>query len=166
MYKISLRKLSFVMAAPAILIFIWAYFYFFEVIINTTKSMPIGLYKISKDQAINVDDIVIFDSDTRVEFSQTTTKNFLKKVAAKKGDIVLINDDGVFINGTKAKQSKPQQTSSSNMPLHHTSLNRKLGTGEFIVLGQDTKSFDSRYFGAIELKKNNIKKVQPLFILE
>jgi len=77
----------------------------------------------------------------------------LKRVAAKAGQQVRINSAGVFINEQRVSESRPLSADSSGRKLSGARLSRELGEGELILLGRGERSFDSRYFGAVSVKR-------------
>lgn len=68
----------------------------------------------------------------------------IKKVKAIIGNKVIINNYGVYVDGVYIANSKPQNS------LPNTYVNQKLEANEFIVMGSNSQSFDSRYFGVIK----------------
>ncbi|OCR84914.1 hypothetical protein CFT13S00388_09555, partial [Campylobacter fetus subsp. testudinum] len=80
--KIMLSLITFIILVTIV-------FYAFDLIINTTKSMPIGIYQNTKNQIITKDDIVTFT------YHNT---NFLKRVIASAGDHIEIIDN-IKVNG-------------------------------------------------------------------
>ncbi|WP_267523175.1 S26 family signal peptidase [Campylobacter sp. MG1] len=65
-------------------------FFSFGLVINTTKSMPLGLYK-KIDGPLVKEDLVMLKIPTTNEY-------LIKKIAAAKGDLIEINSNGVYIN--------------------------------------------------------------------
>ncbi len=77
------------------------------------------------------------------------TTPLIKHVAAKEGDKILITHSGVYINNVI--QPYTIQLGNRLMP---TNINQILLKDEFIVLGTNLHSFDSRYFGIV--RRENI----------
>lgn len=127
-------------------------------IINNTYSMPLGIYKTQEDNnQISKNDLVIFKIP---QFH----KKLLKKVVATKNDLVLVNENGVYVNGIKLENSKIFHFDSMGQPLKMYPLNRVLNQDEIFTMGENIQSYDSRYFGVINLKDSNVKKVSKIFI--
>lgn len=137
-------------------------------IFNKTKSMPIGLYKI-ENKEIEKGDIVTFclydDQVKRYPSNGNETCKdhnlpLLKEVVATKGDIVTINDYGIFVNNQYLPNSKPLNNKVKRALLS----NYRLKENEIIVKGTHINSWDSRYYGILD--KNNILTVlSPFFVI-
>lgn len=121
--------------------------------------MPIGLYRLSQDNDFQKDDLVILYSDITHGF-------LLKKIAATAGDLVNTNRKGVHINGISIKNTKVFEFGSHQERLNFTPMNRILEKNEIFVVGEHPKSFDSRYFGAIDINKSRVKKIKPVLIFK
>ena len=121
--------------------------------------MPIGLYRLSQDNDFQKDDLVILYSDITHGF-------LLKKIAATAGDLVNTNREGVHINGISIKNTKVSEFGSHQERLNFTPMNRILEKNEIFVVGEHPKSFDSRYFGAIDINKSRVKKIKPVLIFK
>ncbi len=121
--------------------------------------MPIGLYRLSQDNDFQKDDLVILYSDITHGF-------LLKKIAATAGDLVNTNRGGVHINGISIKNTKVFEFGSHQERLNFTPMNRILEKNEIFVVGEHPKSFDSRYFGAIDINKSRVKKIKPVLIFK
>ncbi|WP_297882453.1 S26 family signal peptidase [uncultured Campylobacter sp.] len=130
-------------------------FYKFDLIINYTESMPIGLYQLYQDNNFQKNDLVILYSDITHGF-------LLKKIAATAGDLVNTNREGVHINGISIKNTKVFEFGSHQERLNFTPMNRILEKNEIFVVGEHPKSFDSRYFGVIDINKSRVKKIKPI----
>jgi conjugative transfer signal peptidase TraF len=136
----------------------------FKIILS--PSVPMGIWHVSKlTQPLRRGDFVWFCPPDTAVFRQARERGYLqpgdcpgnylhlmKPVAAILGDNVRILKDGVRVNG---------KFSSNSVPLIHDSNGRvlKSNSGQFTVRAGtvwllssfDKHSYDSRYFGAIEL---------------
>lgn len=121
--------------------------------------MPIGLYRLCQDSNFQKDDLVILYSDITHGF-------LLKRIAATAGDWVNTNREGVHINGVSIKNTKAFEFGSHRERLNFTLMNRALEKNEIFVVGEHPKSFDSRYFGAIDINKSRVKKIKPVLIFK
>ena len=117
--------------------------------------MPIGLYQLYQDNNFQKNDLVILYSDITHGF-------LLKKIAATAGDLVNTNREGVHINGISIKNTKVFEFGSHQERLNFTLMNRILEKNEIFVVGEHPKSFDSRYFGVIDINKSRVKKIKPI----
>ena len=133
------------------------------VVYNITNSMPLGLYYVVSDKAQDAqknelvticpakrEDIVIA---TKIGYLELKEKGncwitpLLKRVIAKEGDNVLINENGIYVNGILIRRSKPFEKDRQGNSLHIAYMNRKLNKCEFIVNTDSRYSYDSRYLG-------------------
>ncbi|WP_162165555.1 signal peptidase I [Campylobacter fetus] len=137
----------------ATLIFFTISLYLFNIKINTTKSMPIGIYQIICNHIIVTGDIVIF---------KYKNISFIKKVIAVAGDYVEIKNSQVFVNQKPINDSQIFKFDSNHNPLPNLAFSRVLKNNEIFVLGEHLKSFDSRYFGVLRLEKNDVKKAKEI----
>ena len=117
--------------------------------------MPIGLYRLYQDNNFQHNDLVILYSDITHGF-------LLKKIAATAGYLVNTNREGVHINGISIKNTKVFEFGSHQERLNFTPMNRILEKNEIFVVGEHPKSFDSRYFGVIDINKSRVKKIKPI----
>lgn len=132
-------------------------FYIFGFIVNYTASMPLGIYQIQKNQNISKGDLVIFkNKDTR--------EKLIKRVVATKDDLVFVNENGIYVNGNLLENSKIFQYDSKGFPLQMYSINRALQEDEIFTKGDHVQSYDSRYFGSVNLKENEVIKIDKFFI--
>jgi len=78
----------------------------------------------------------------------------LKQIVALNGDVITINQNGVWINGELLKFSKPLTVDALNRKMPQINLeNYHLKNNEVLVMTNiNPYSFDSRYFGVIDTK--------------
>lgn len=132
-------------------------FYFLSLTVNLTESMPLGLYQFSQGNTdIAKNDLIVFDISQKSEL-------LLKKVIAVENDHVVVNQEGVFLNGALVANSKIFRFDSKGHPLTPKRLDKILVKNEIFAMGDHIQSYDSRYFGTVYVKKNNIRKVHVLF---
>ena len=129
-------------------------FYTFNLKFNTTASMPLGIYQI-QNTTPKKGDLVIF------KLSQNN-KILLKRVVAANGDFVKVDKNGVFINKILVKNSTIFKFDTKGNPLQNVNINRKLRTNEIFVMGDHKRSFDSRYFGIININDTKIQKAREI----
>jgi len=98
--------------------------------LNTTRSIPLGLYRMSTDPIVN-GAYVLWCPPERPEFDLAKERGYIgagfcpggygtmmKKVLAAHNDVVSVTDDGVTINGTLIPASRPFESDSVGRPLH------------------------------------------------
>jgi len=144
--------------------------------INTTKSIPVGFYRII-DAPIEKDAYVlwcpleteVFDTAkkrgyTGSGFCPGNHGQMMKKILAAKNDTVSVTDNGVYVNGELVPYSKPIQIDKANRALPRFRINAyTLAENELLLMSDiSSTSFDSRYFGLID--RAQIKGVvKPIF---
>ncbi|WP_419250181.1 S26 family signal peptidase [Campylobacter fetus] len=146
-----MKKFIFIMILS--FIFLTILLYLCNIKINTTKSMPIGIYQTYNNDNILPGDIVTFNYQN---------VNFLKKVIAVAGDYVEIKDSQIFVNHKLIKDSQIFKFDSNHNALPTLSFSGVLKNNEIFVLGEHIKSFDSRYFGVLDIQKNSVKKAKKI----
>lgn len=137
-------------------------------IINPSKSLPRGIYKLYPPTDIKKGDIVVFEiyEDLQNYMKQrgyilNNVTTLMKKVAAFSDDIVEIKNQEIFINNVS--WGKVYEFDSKYRPLKKLkNKNLILKDDEFLALSDTDKSFDSRYFGAI--KKTKIIAKSKIFL--
>lgn len=152
-----------------------ATFYLAGVRVNTTGSIPLGLYKTVSGEVKKGDYVIFCPADTAT-FSEARERSYIssglcdgglglmmKKILAAKNDVVSVSQLGVFINGEKLANSEPLKMDKSGRELIAYQANNLTLNEEQVLLMSDISatSFDARYFGLID--KSQIKsKIRPL----
>lgn len=133
--------------------------------INTSSSIPIGLYWMS-GASIKKGEYVIFCPPQSAVFETARERGYInagfcpgnygfmmKKILAAKGDTMSITPRGVTINGTPQLYSKPFAVDSIGRKLPH--LNKESYTLQdteiLLMADRSPTSFDARYFGQIDI---------------
>lgn len=139
--------------------------------INTTKSIPVGLYWTSS-RPVEVGAYVLFCPSQVGVFEMARERGYIsagfcpghygymmKRVLAAKNDAVSIADDGVHVNGKLLPLSGLIRTDTAGQPLPRYQANSyTLGDYELLLMGDlNPRSFDGRYFGPIN--RSQIKTV-------
>jgi conjugative transfer signal peptidase TraF len=132
--------------------------------INSTKSIPLGLYWIV-DQPVEKGVYVLFCPPQIGVFEEARQRGYIgagfcpggygylmKRVLAANEDVIQVAQDGVWVNGERLPFSAPRVVDSANrvMPRYQAS-EYTLGATE-VFLGSDVSdtSFDGRYYGPIQ----------------
>ncbi|MBZ7936327.1 signal peptidase I [Campylobacter sp. B0100352/1] len=147
----------FTFSSAFLLIFSYLIFYFGGFHFNHTRSMPLGLYQEIDSSTLDKNDIVLLKIPQKKEI-------LLKKIVAVNGDFVEVNNQGVFINKTLMPDSKIFSFDSEGNPLEFKPFKYKLKENELFVMGENIKSYDSRYFGVVNILQNEVKKVKLLIL--
>lgn len=130
--------------------------------INTTPSLPVGLYRIV-DEPISKGTYVGFCPPQRDVFDWAVARGYinagncpggygqlLKRVHAVAGDTVLIDEAGITVNGELLLNSVPLSTDAFGAALPQYRFDTVIGESEYLLLSDlNSHSFDARYFGVI-----------------
>ena len=131
--------------------------------INTTRSIPVGLYWTSS-AAVEKGAYVLFCPPKLGVFDDAKGRGYIgagfceggygymmKRVLAAKGDAISVAADGVRVNGELLPHSKPFRADKSGRPMpRYQASTYRLGNGELLLMSDvSNTSFDGRYFGPI-----------------
>ncbi len=144
-----------------------AIFYASGVRINTTKSIPVGFYLTSSAEIRKGAYVLFCPPDVGV-FAIAKERGYIaggfcpggygymmKRISAVKGDVVVIADNGVFVDGLRLPYSTLKKADLGGRELPRYQVNKyTLGSSELLLMSDvsDT-SFDGRYFGPINLSQ-------------
>lgn len=156
MKTIQNRKYVFFCLITAIIIsFIAVTFYQLGFRINATESVAGIIWQIeNKPHNFNKGDYIVVcpppEFMTKHKIAQhleigncAGKKPLLKQIIGIEGDHVLINNNGVHINGKFIRNTKP-------ILKQHQNINQTIPLNQFIIAGETSNSMDSRYFGPIK----------------
>lgn len=131
--------------------------------VNTSKSIPLGLYWTS-DKPVEKGEYVLFCPPQVGVIEEAKRRGYLsagfcpgnygylmKRILAAKGDQVTIADDGVRVNGVLLPHSEPLSHDSAGRPLPRFQASSfVIGNTEVLLMSDVSgKSFDGRYIGPI-----------------
>jgi conjugative transfer signal peptidase TraF len=170
--SLTFKRLTTAVAIAGIVVLsLGAVGYLAGVRINTTQSIPLGLYWTS-GQPIVKGAYVLFCPPEANLFAVARARGYIgagfcpggygfmmKRVVAANGDTVSISDDGVRVNAELLPLSGPLKKDKAGRPLLRFSSSRFSLDGSEVLLMSDVTgaSFDSRYFGPID--RSQIKTV-------
>ena len=145
--------------------------------VNTTRSIPVGLY-LTSSAPVHKGAYVLFCPPPTGVFDEARQRGYIgsglcpggygymmKKVLAAKADAIDVADDGVRINGELLPLSAPLKADKAGRPLaRYQASSYALGNSEVLLMSDVSRtSFDSRYFGPIHVAQ--IKSViEPVFV--
>ncbi len=132
---------------------------------NHTDSYELGFWRIVSDyQANQKGSTVLFCPQSEGWFSEAKERDYigagycdsgleplLKKVIADAGDLVVINERGISVNGEFIQNSQPSFADGLGREMKINKADQVLA-GDQVVLFSDynNQSFDSRYFGIVD----------------
>lgn len=145
--------------------------------INTSDSIPKGLYRITASQPAK-GGYVIFCPDTHNSFKEAVKRGYIekgicpsgygymmKKIVAARGDTVSTTKAGIVINHKILAFSSPKFVDGAHRTLHPWQVTLyTLKKNELLTMtDQDEWSFDGRYYGLI--KTNQVKgMITPIWV--
>ncbi len=112
------------------------------VVYNGSDSMPRGFYRVVSKSAKKGDIVLVRLSGALL----------IKRLSAEEGDVVCREGSRVTINGRVVAKALRYDGRGKALPVWQGC--RVLKAHEVFVLGENKKSFDSRYFG--EVQRENI----------
>lgn len=135
--------------------------YSFGFVYNNTASMSLGFYKLDKLEKYTPkkEDIIV------LKIPKIDNK-LLKKVVGVAGDKVIVSPKGVYINDMLLKNSDIFEFGNDGKPLQANFMNKVLEEDEIFVMGENNMSYDSRYFGVVNLKVSKIEKISKFYTWE
>jgi conjugative transfer signal peptidase TraF len=144
--------------------------------VNTSKSIPLGLYWTSSNP-VKKGAYVLFCPPQVGVIAEAKRRGYLasgfcpgdygymmKRILAAKDDAVTISDAGVSVNGVLLPFSAPLSADRAGRPLpRYQSANFVIGNSEVLLMSDVSgTSFDGRYFGPVN--RSQIKTViLPVF---
>ena len=133
--------------------------------INVSDSLPLGIYQTEKAARPYVKGDLVLSCVPGVYADFAFDRGYIssgrcsartapvgKYIAAEPGDRVLINEQGVYVNGTRLEHSQPALRDGEGRHLLCRHVDKVLAEGEYILLNPKVSSFDSRYFGIVDEK--------------
>lgn len=139
--------------------------------INTSKSIPKGLYVMTKEPITVGSYVILCPPDVGV-FREAKARgylgpgycpggygNLMKRVLAAKEDVVTVSPQGVTVNGRLLPLSQPLPKDGAGRPMPaYQATTYTLGNLELLLMSDVSgTSFDGRYFGPV-----NVAQVQSV----
>jgi conjugative transfer signal peptidase TraF len=127
--------------------------------INTTPSLPIGLYVETDPQSRLIE---FCPSGVAAAISARRgyrgsgdypdgASPLLKSIVAQSGDVVELSAEGISVNNHLLRNTSPLSWDTEHRPLQHFSFGRYIvGADEvWVASSYNKRSFDSRYYGPV-----------------
>lgn len=129
--------------------------------IPSSESVPLGLYKRALGGPRVGDYVELCPSlNSQIDLAfergyldegrcETGLRPMIKMVIAKGGDSVVVSKEGVFVNSQLIPLSSVLTRDSNGRSMASSNISRELRHNEIFVLGTNSRSYDSRYFGPV-----------------
>lgn len=177
LYKLSWNSLKWLMLSGFLVLIIFCIFWIFDLRINLTPSMPLGIWRETKELekgsfiafCLPKDNLLSSMIETREYLPRGRCSDgfapLLKQVVATSGDKIEISKDAVSVNGKTFYHSATLSTDSKGRPMQYILRGRYIvSDNEYWVLATDhPRSLDSRYFGGIP-KSSITHGMKPVLI--
>lgn len=143
--------------------------------VNTSKSIPLGLYWTTNAPMDKGAYVLVCPPDAAV-FRQAKERGYIsagfcpgafgylmKQVAATARDTVTVTTAGVYVNGEHLPRSTPRQTDMAGRPLPRYHANGYvLGDADVLLMSdRSPTSFDARYFGLVS-RSQLVSAIKPI----
>jgi conjugative transfer signal peptidase TraF len=142
--------------------------------INTSASLPLGLYRLTDRPPVRSSLVLVCPPQAAAHLART--RSYLpagacpggvqplgKMVLATAGDTVEVSARGLAVDGQAIPASRPSAADSAGRPLRAFPLGvYHLSSGELWLYAPHPRSFDSRYFGAVSSSRL-LGALQPLW---
>lgn len=134
--------------------------------INTTTSLPLGIYQLSNNILAQGETVVFQKPSVLSNLKKSWLIKdgvFIKKITAVPGDKICTENNRLVINDVEIGLIKSKDRNGDLLPsIVKHQFCRKLSGGEFWTGTNHPNSFDSRYYGPIQAE--NLKTVKPLIL--
>lgn len=146
--------------------------------LNTTASMPRGLWRVRAGRPVERAEVVVICPPDRADIREAARRGYIpsgrcpggyepliKPVAARSGDVVTVSSAGVAVDGILVANTRPLVRDDAGRMLHPVPAGSyRVPRGAIWLLsGRDPRSFDSRYFGAVPVA-DIIGVARPLWV--
>ena len=128
--------------------------------INASPSLPVGLYVTSSQPKANLIEFCPAEPFASFTISRgyrdagvcrDGAAPLMKPIVARAGDVVMLSEQGIAVNGCLLPNTAPRTTDSQGRPLTPWPFGRYVVAPEtvWVASSHHPRSFDSRYFGPI-----------------
>ena len=129
--------------------------------INTSPSLPVGLYVVTKDSSANLIEFCLAEPFAAFSLVRGYRDHgacldggapLLKPVVAKAGDVVELSGRGICVNGVLLANTAPLSKDTKGRPLEpwHFGSFRVVSGTVWVASSYHSHSFDSRYLGPVD----------------
>lgn len=149
-----------VLIAAAVCVVTFQIFGALGIRVNTSPSLPIGLYKTTQDPAANLVEFCPAEPFATLAIVRgyrdpgacpDGAAPLLKPIVARPGDVVEFSAAGLSVNGTLLPNTAPLSKDTKGRPLKAWQFGRYVVSPQtvWVASSYHPHSFDSRYFGPV-----------------
>ena len=146
--------------------------------VNTTDSIPLGIYQLTGKTNYRRGEIVLLCPPKTQPFQMALSRGYIssgfcphgfeplfKPVGAVEGDIVTVSKEGISVNNTALPNTELANYDAKGQRLGHADIGAHLVTkGQVWLISTHNKaSFDSRYFGPVN-QSHLHGSLTPIFV--
>lgn len=141
-----------------LLIFILSYIKNYYFIYNNSSSIQIGWYFITHNKGIVKNKLYLIDITNNIKHFKHLGYNadgtILKRIVGVCNDIVIITESGVLINNKLIPNSWAKKYNKKGIYLNPlpNGYTHTINQNEVWAMGDSVDSYDSRYFGVMDVK--------------
>ena len=128
--------------------------------VNSSASLPIGLYRVTSDRSAKLIDFCPAEPFGSLSASRAYrgkgncpdgAEPLMKPIVATTGDTIKVSATGVAVNGKMLPNSAPLQFDTKHRPLRHWPFGeyRVIAGTVWVISSYNPRSFDSRYIGPV-----------------
>lgn len=134
----------------------------FGIRINTSPSLPIGLYHTTSDQKARLVEFCPIEPFGSLAIARGYRDRgvcadgaapLLKPIVARPGDVITLSERGIEVNGKFLPNTAPLATDTKGRPLSPWRFGRYTVEPDdvWVASSYNRRSFDSRYFGPVRI---------------
>ena len=157
-----LRVLLAQLSAALILTVVTGAFDFCGIRVNTSASLPIGLYRTTSDCSVRLIELCPAEPFGSLSANRAYrakgncpdgAEPLMKPIVAVPGDTVVVTAAGISVNGKLLPNSAPLSFDTRHRALQHWPFGKyRVEPGTvWVISSYNARSYDSRYFGPIPL---------------
>jgi len=143
--------------------------------INTTRSIPVGLYW-TTTKPVELGAYVVVCPSQKAVFDEAVRRDYLgagmcpggygymmKRILAAKNDLVSVSSEGVRVNGDLLPLSVPLNADGAGRPMPRFRIQEhRLSADELLLMSDVTAvSFDGRYYGLVD-RSQVVSVIRPV----
>lgn len=144
---ISLKaKLVLILIGTYIIMYLLGY----KILISNTQSLPYTVFLQTPNKEFKTGNIITFKYQFKDYFHYSKGDNFTKIIGCSQGERIFTIKDEFYCNGAYLGTAI-KQDGRGNI-IEKVELNEIIPDGKFFMIGTNPKSYDSKYFGYVDIK--------------